>query len=866
MTYKARSIALAVALNLALFAVGFLWQMQSKRAHELNAQTEVQNLAELLARDMEARFDGVDKALLAVSDEYERQTLTGRFSASELNTVIARQLARQPDLFAIRVTDALGNQIYGIEGKTAPHGSSLSDRKYFIAHQKEFGLGLLISEPLVGKITNKWGIVFSRRLNHLDGSFAGIVFGQVGLELIESRFSNLQLGNDGTIALRDKQMGMVVRFPNLHGSVPIGSNVISKDFKKALQANADTGNYFSGITAIDGIPRAHSYRRLPHYPFYLNVGIAEETFLKEWRTETLAVLVIWFAFAGSSALGTYLLVLEWVRREQSVNALAQSETRFRSIIEASPVPFALHDDSGRITYLNAAFTETYGYLQQDIPTLEDWFDQAFPNPVYRKWVLSTWNKRLIASQERQSAFDPMEIKIRCKNGLTGTAMAGGAILASTSNDTQLMVLYDISTRKQIEQQLKVSEARLTRAEITAKSGHWELNIHSLEIVASAGAERIYGVTSKGLTLEAIKCMPLDEYRPAMDTALHALIERDAVYDIEFQIRAMDSGLIKDVHSTAFFDREHGIVFGVIQDITEYKIVQAHLQMAASVFTHAREGITIADSKGAIMDVNDTFTRITGYTREEAIGKNPRVLKSGRHPPEFYESMWGAIAREGFWSGEIWNMRKSGEIYPELLTISAVKDASGRVSNYIALFSDIAHIKRYQAKLEQLAQFDWLTGLPNRALLDDRLNQAMLACQRRESRLAVVYIDLDGFKAVNDSYGHDVGDQFLTSISQLMKDALREGDTLARVGGDEFVAILVDLISVDDCILVLERLLEAACHPVQVALGVLQVSASIGVSYYPQVDTDANTLIKQADHAMYLAKQSGKNRFQLFSSY
>jgi diguanylate cyclase (GGDEF)-like protein/PAS domain S-box-containing protein len=460
----------------------------------------------------------------------------------------------------------------------------------------------------------------------------------------------------------------------------------------------------------------------------------------------------------------------------------------------------------------------------------------------------------------------MEIKVRCKNGLTGTALASAAMLESTSDNTHLMVLYDISSRKQIEQKLKVSEARLTRAEITAKSGHWELNIHSLEIVASAGAERIYGVNANGLTLEAIKRIPLDEYRPAMDTALHALIERDAIYDIEFQIRAVDSGVIKDVHSTAFFDREHGIVFGVIQDITEYKIVQARLQMAASVFTHAREGITIADSMGAIVDVNDTFTHITGYSREEAIGKNPRVLKSGRHPPEFYESMWDAILREGFWSGEIWNMRKSGEIYPELLTISAVKGDSGQVLNYIALFSDIAHIKRYQAQLEQLAQFDRLTGLPNRALLDDRLNQAMLACQRRESTLAVVYIDLDGFKVINDSYGHDVGDQFLTRISLHMKEALREGDTMARVGGDEFVAILVDLIGVDDCIQVLERLLQSACYPVQVANGILQVSASIGVSFYPQVDADANTLIKQADQAMYLAKKSGKNRFQLFRSY
>ncbi|MCG8124810.1 MAG: EAL domain-containing protein, partial [Candidatus Thiodiazotropha taylori] len=268
----------------------------------------------------------------------------------------------------------------------------------------------------------------------------------------------------------------------------------------------------------------------------------------------------------------------------------------------------------------------------------------------------------------------------------------------------------------------------------------------------------------------------------------------------------------------------------------------------------------------ILDVNAAFTRITGYTREEVLGKNPSILKSGKHDPEFYEDLWRSLIEQGNWSGEIWNRRKNGEIYPESLTISAVRSPDGQVQRYVALFSDIRAQKEHQSQLEHVAHYDALTGLPNRVLLDDRLRQAMLQASRRDTQLALVYLDLDGFKEVNDDYGHDVGDRLLVTLADRMNNAVREVDTLARLGGDEFVALLADLPDVDTTLPWLKRLLNAIAEPVNDEVGMLQVSASLGVSFYPQAEPiDADQLLRQADQAMYQAKLAGKNRYHLFDA-
>jgi diguanylate cyclase (GGDEF)-like protein len=231
-------------------------------------------------------------------------------------------------------------------------------------------------------------------------------------------------------------------------------------------------------------------------------------------------------------------------------------------------------------------------------------------------------------------------------------------------------------------------------------------------------------------------------------------------------------------------------------------------------------------------------------------------------------MWQDLIKEGHWSGEIWNRRKNGEVYAEMKTVSAVRDEHDITTHYVALANDITPMKEYQNQLEHIAHCDLLTNLPNRALLADRLSQAMLQCRRYKQSLAVVFLDLDGFKAVNDTYGHDMGDDLLVALLLRMKEALREGDSLARIGGDEFVAVLASLTystTVQDCIPLLERLLLAASEPATIDDIVLNVSASIGVTLYPQDNVDADLMMRHADQAMYVVKESGKNRYHLFDT-
>ena len=305
--------------------------------------------------------------------------------------------------------------------------------------------------------------------------------------------------------------------------------------------------------------------------------------------------------------------------------------------------------------------------------------------------------------------------------------------------------------------------------------------------------------------------------------------------------------------------------GVTKDITERKEKEDKIELAASVFSHAREGIAITDAATIFVEVNDTYSEITGYSREELIGKNLTMFQSSGQSKEFYADMRQSIRTTGHWAGEVWSRRKNGEVIAVFQNIDVVYDSKGAIKNYVVMCSDITVMKEYQGQLERSAHYDLLTNLPNRVLLAERISQAMVNCQRHEKSLAVVFLDLDGFKAINDRHGHAMGDKLLVVLSKRMKKALRDGDTLSRFGGDEFVAVLADLTNVGDSELALERLLKAASAPVHLDNTVMQVSASMGVTLYPQDGVDTEQLIRHADQTMYVAKHAGKNRYSFFDA-
>lgn len=284
-----------------------------------------------------------------------------------------------------------------------------------------------------------------------------------------------------------------------------------------------------------------------------------------------------------------------------------------------------------------------------------------------------------------------------------------------------------------------------------------------------------------------------------------------------------------------------------------------LRLEATAFEHSREGVLITDGARNIVMVNPAFTAITGYLESEVLGRNPRLLSSGRQGPEFYERMWQTIAREGSWRGELWNRRKDGELYAESLSIARIDAPDGEPMHYLCVFSDITERKHAEAEILRLAHYDALTGLPNRALLLDRAHQALSLARRSAVPLVLMFLDLDHFKDVNDSLGHRIGDLLLIEAAKRLQSAMREHDTVSRQGGDEFVVILPGT-GADGAATVADKLLQLMAEPFRVEDHVLRVGVSIGIAVFPRDGEDFERLASAADAAMYRAKQAGRGRW------
>lgn len=287
-------------------------------------------------------------------------------------------------------------------------------------------------------------------------------------------------------------------------------------------------------------------------------------------------------------------------------------------------------------------------------------------------------------------------------------------------------------------------------------------------------------------------------------------------------------------------------------------------LAAHILEHIMDGVLITDAHKNIEYVNPAFCAITGYSAEEVIGKNPRLLRSGHHDETFYKGMWSSLARTGQWQGEIWNRRKNGEVYPEWENIIIIRDDTGGISHYVAIFSDISVLKHAEQRFQHLAHHDALTGLPNRLLFEDRLQQTLAQASRQDQMVAVLFIDLDNFKAINDTQGHAVGDQLMRITAERLTGCVRSADTVARHGGDEFTALLVNITRIADAELVARKILDVLAQAFVIGGLELFITASIGIALYPADGIDTDTLTHHADSAMYRAKQAGKNKFDLYN--
>ncbi len=425
------------------------------------------------------------------------------------------------------------------------------------------------------------------------------------------------------------------------------------------------------------------------------------------------------------------------------------------------------------------------------------------------------------------------------------------------------------TREVAREALRRSEARLHNMAASAQDAIVEMDAQGHVSFWNRAAERLFGF-SEGEVLGQ------DLHRLVAPPRFHAAFAAGFQgFLASGQGRLLGKttelvGLRKDgsefpieISIAATHDARDRRVIGIIRDIRERKEAEQRLKLGASVISHAAQGITVTDAEANIQLVNPAFTRLTGYTLEEVIGGKPSRLKSGRHGPEFYDRMWRELLETGSWQGEIWNRRKNGEVYPEWLSLSAIYDDHGKITNFIGMFSDISQLKAAEQDLERLAFYDPLTAVPNRLLFRERLQQAMRMTDRMDKayQTALLYIDLDYFKQVNDIHGHEVGDLLLQEVAARIGALVRDVDTVARLGGDEFAVVLVHLPDPATVTRVADEIIVALTAPFHLgdAREEIRIGASIGIALYPEHAGDIDTLVKLADAAMYEAKAEGRNR-------
>lgn len=479
---------------------------------------------------------------------------------------------------------------------------------------------------------------------------------------------------------------------------------------------------------------------------------------------------------------------------------------------------------------------------------------------------------VVAAIQRGAALDGLASDAVTLALINGLALAGAAIVL-------------LARQRQRERAVSMRQ----RADEAEKRHIWQL----LEAIADSSSDAIYAKDPDGRYLFANR-----EACRVTGRTLEQLLGRDtsAAFPAEQARRLTEADRAalespQPIHTEATLTTSEGErtflttkgrlvdpagqvlgMFGISRDITERRRQEQQQRLWAMAFASTQDGVMIANAAGRIEAINAAFAAITGYSSEEAVGQTPRLLQSGRHDPAFYDQMWRALREEGHWRGEIWNRRRSGEIYPEWLTVSAVRDAAGTPTHYVGVFTDISRVKQHEAQLEQLAHYDPLTGLPNRRMLQERLEQILAHASRRGDgeaggRTALLFIDLDGFKTVNDSLGHPAGDEVLVCMAKRLKARLRQDDLLGRLGGDEFLVVVEGLDEPDDMAVLARDLLIALAEPVPLACGSdAYVTASIGISIHPDDGSEsAVELLRDADAAMYRAKDLGRNRFCFYTS-
>ncbi|UVE17404.1 EAL domain-containing protein [Pseudomonas sp. LS44] len=552
------------------------------------------------------------------------------------------------------------------------------------------------------------------------------------------------------------------------------------------------------------------------------------------------------------------LMIEVTEAKQTENALRLSEQKFTSVFHHCPdiLVIASRDD-GRLLTVNRTFEEKIG-ISAAVAVGKTSTELGI-------WGVSDIGPGLLQLLQEKNLHN-LEMPFRRSNGELFTGLISAQQIQLLGVPALVIAVRDISQLKATQQQLEVSEEKFAKAFHASPDGLLITRQHDgLLIDVNDGFTRITGYNLAHLTDQTTLQLGIWADVDDRKRFLEQLQNNGSARNFVAPIRTRDGQIrLCELSTQTIVIGTEKCMLTIARDITERQLMQEKLLQAATVFESTAEGVLITDTQQRITAVNRAFSEITGYSESDVLGQTPRMLASGQHDSAFYVAMWHQLAAEGHWQGEIWNRRKSGEPYPQWLTISAVHNSADEITHFVGVFADISILKHAEARLDYQAHHDPLTGLPNRLLFENRLRMALQEAQADDRQGAVLFLDLDRFKHINDSLGHPIGDLLLKSIAMRLRDQLRDIDTVARLGGDEFIILLPGLHQPADAEHVASKLLRCFGTAFEADEHEFFISASIGISLFPQDGTDVATLIKNADAAMYRSKSKGRNRAEFYT--
>ncbi len=838
---------------------------QSRRQAFERVSITTDNLAHLLEQNIVATSNMVDLALREIIDELEVELRHGRFEEAAINRHLVAGASRLPMVEAIRVTDAEGRLRWG-KGVHPAVAQSYADREFFQEHRRNAQSGLLVTRPVFGKVSQQWTIAFTRSYHYPDGRFAGVISAALPVTSFAGQLSQLQLGRRGAAVLRADDLGLIARYPEVAGPRgEVGNKVVSPEFQALLFSGKASGSFHTRLSP-DGVERIYAFRRLAGMPIAVSVGLSVDEYLDSWQHDWTKTGWLLFAFLLLTSGAAALLSFFWQRRLTDAASLLASEARFRSYVQDSPFAVFVVDGSGRCIDCNPAASDLLGGDRASLLQLS--IADLLPPTLLAEGAEELAELRREGRIEREYPLrrrDGSEIWVQLR-------------AVRQSADRWLGFCQDITRRKRTEEALSKQEGLLRQIFDTSSVAIFLVDNEGIITVANQRMADMFGCPlDKIVGSEYVNLVHPGERETGRARMLALLASNVDDVDLERHYWHHDGKAFWGrLTGRRFYDErgERRGLIGVIDDISQRKAAELALKESEAynrlLFSESRTPMVVIDpDSGQFVDCNAAAVHIYGFERgEQVLGLTPLAVSAptqydGGDSAEAAKQRIDECMRVGSLSFPWRHQRPSGEMWDADVFLMRFDHGDRTLLQF--QLHDITEKKVAAELVWRKANFDTLTSLPNRQLFYDRLQLLLKQAERADSKVALLFIDLDHFKEVNDTLGHDKGDILLKHAAERLLGCLRESDTVARLGGDEFTVILGEIEQQADVERVTRNILERLAEPYLLGNETVYVSASVGITLYPDDGLGAEDLLKNADQAMYAAKDAGRNAFSWFTS-